>query len=121
MCIGMCSCDSLSSYFATGLTKTSKNNYCAVSFSSLKGRIVQRPKFTLASEGEISCTAKLTEGEMDIYYDSCGVKTHFMNIKAGEEKNLTGGYIERGRVKVYFETKGTAKGAASVTFLSSIG
>ena len=108
------SCDGVSSYRATGLVKASRKNYCSVSFSSLDGRIVQKPRFTLASEGQITCTAKLTEGEMDIYYESCGVKTHFMNIKAGEEKTLTGGYIERGRVKVYVETEGAKGGKVEI-------
>ncbi len=115
LCIGFCSCDGVSSYRATGLVKASRKNYCSVSFSSLDGRIVQKPRFTLASEGQITCTAKLTEGEMDIYYESCGVKTHFMNIKAGEEKTLTGGYIERGRVKVYVETEGAKGGKVEIT------
>ena len=114
LCIGICSCDTVSSYRATGLVRTTKDNYCSIAFNSLRGRVVMKPRFTLSAEGVITCTAKITEGEMDVYYESCGVKLHFLNIKAGEEKTLTGGYIERGRINVYFETNGTARGTVEV-------
>lgn len=108
------SCDGVSNYRATTMVKTVKDNYCEVSFGSLKGRIVMNPRFTKSAEGALTCTASLEEGEMDIYYESCGVKTHLMNVKAGEEKTLTGGYIERGRVKVYVETEGAKGGNVEI-------
>ena len=109
------SCDGAGNYRATTMVKTVKDDYCKVSFGTLDGRFVMKPRFTKSSEGTLTCSASLAEGEIDIYYDSCGVKTHFMNVTAGEEKTLTGGYIERGRVKVYIEANGAKGGKVEIT------
>ena len=115
LCILICSCEGVSKYSAMMLVRKTEDNFCSVSFKSLKGCVVLKPEYTLAAEGVVSCTAKVDEGQLDVYYDCCGVKTHLLTVTAGEEKTLTGGYIERGRVKVYVETEGAKGGKVEIT------
>ena len=113
------SCDYVSSYSAIGLVRESRDNYCHAQFHQLKGTLVLKPRFTEGAEGCLEYTAYLSEGEINVYYDCCGVKSLLFNLKAGEEiDGERGGYIERGRQTVIIETVGTAKGAVSVSLVS---
>ena len=113
------SCDNVSSYSALGLTRVSRENHCSAQFQRLKGTLVLKPRFTDGSEGTLEYTAHLSEGEINVYYHCCGVKTLLFNLKAGEElDNVRNGYIERGRQTIIIETVEAAKGSVSINLVS---
>ena len=116
MLVSLVSCD-VSSYKAIMLVRITKDDFCEVSFSYLDGELVMKPRYTVADEGQIHYTALLDEGEINVYYEcASGVKELLFNIKAGEDLDSRGGYIERGRQKIYIETLTTAKGKITLEF-----
>ena len=116
MLVSLVSCD-VSSYKALMLVRITKDDFCEVSFSYLDGELVMKPRYTVADEGQIHYTAHLDEGEINVYYEcASGVKELLFNIKAGENLDSRGGYIERGRQKIYIETITPAKGKITLEF-----
>ena len=53
------------------------------------------------TEGDISYSVKVDEGELNLYYDIYGTKELLANVKAGESVDSSGGYVEGGKT-VYF-------------------
>lgn len=114
MC-SLISCE-MNSYIAIGLVRSTRDNYCMTSFYRLDGKLIFTPRYTNNSEGEIHYTAHLEEGEINVYYESLGVKQLLFNAKAGEEIDAHGGYIEKGKQKIIIETVSPAKGKIEIEF-----
>lgn len=105
----------ISSYKAIGLNAESSNDHCSVQFRSLTGRYVLQTKKTGSSEGTISYSIQLEEGEINIYYDALGVKELLCSAKAGAPVTGVGGYVERGkRIYIIIETVTPARGSVTV-------
>ena len=102
----------VSSYKALMLVRSEMGDHGSISFSRLEGTYVMKLKLRgEGQEGSIHCKASLEEGEINVYYDSLGVKEFLFNLKAGESIDERRGYIESGRtVYIIIETVNTAKG-----------
>ena len=105
------SCNYVSSYKALMLVRMEHGDHGSISFSSLSGTYVMKLRMSgEGQEGSIHCKASLEEGEINVYYDSLGVKEFLFNLKAGESIDERRGYIESGRtVYVIVETVTPAK------------
>ena len=105
------SCDYVSSYKALMFVRQEHGDHATISFSKLEGTYVMKLRMKdEGQEGSIQCKASLGEGEINVYYDSLGVKEFLFNLKAGESIDERRGYIESGRtVYVIVETVTPAK------------
>ena len=111
------SCKYTSSYKAIGLLRTSKPNYCYAKFHTLDGKLIFRIKNTNVSEGNITYSAKLEKGEINVYYDSLNNQELLFNIKEGETLNSKGGYIESGKyIYIIIETVVPSRGNIEIKF-----
>ena len=101
----------VSSYKALMFVRMGRGDHGSISFSSLEGTYVMKLKLRgEGQEGSIQCKASLSEGEINVYYDSLGVKEFLFNLKAGESIDERRGYIESGRtVYIIVETVTPAK------------
>lgn len=101
----------VSSYKAFMFVRSEMGDHGSISFSSLDGTYVMKLKLRgEGKEGSIQCKASLGEGEINVYYDSLGVKEFLFNLKAGESIDERRGYFESGRtVYIIVETVDTAK------------
>ena len=101
----------VSSYKALMFIRQERGDNATISFSRLEGTYVMKLKLRgEGQEGSLQCTASLGEGEINVYYDSLGVKEFLFNLKAGESIDERRGYIESGRtVYVIVETVTPAK------------
>ena len=89
------SCDYVSSYKALMFIRQERGDNATISFSRLEGTYVIKLKLKgEGQEGSIKCTASLGEGEINVYYDSLGVKEFLFNLKAGESIDERRGYFE---------------------------
>ena len=93
------------------LVRSEMGDHGSISFSRLEGTYVMKLKLRgEGQEGSIHCKASLEEGEINVYYDSLGVKEFLFNLKAGESIDERRGYIESGRtVYIIVETVTPAK------------
>ena len=105
------SCNYVSSYKALMLVRMEHGDHGSISFSSLSGTYVMKLRMSgEGQEGSIHCKASLEEGEINVYYDSLGVKEFLFNLKAGESIDERRGYFESGRtVYIIVETVTPAK------------
>ena len=105
------SCDYVSGYKALMFVRMERGDHATISFSRLEGTYVIKLKLKYqGQEGSIQCTASLGEGEINVYYDSLGVKEFLFNLKAGESIDERRGYFESGRtVYIIVETVTPAK------------
>ena len=105
------SCNYVSSYKALMFVRSEMGDHATISFSRLEGTYVMKLRMKgEGQEGSIHCKASLEEGEINVYYDSLGVKEFLFNLKAGESIDERRGYIESGRtVYVIVETVTPAK------------
>ena len=88
-----------SSFKAIGLVRSNNSHSCSASFYSLEGQLVfkiKRSDFS-KSEGNISYSIEVEQGEVALYYDIYGVKEQLAKVEAGESLNTTGGYVESGK------------------------
>lgn len=109
----------ISSYKAKGLKAESSNDHCSVQFQSLEGRYVLQTQKTGSSEGTISYSIRLEEGEINIYYDALGMKEFLCTAKAGQLLTGNRGYVERGkRIYIIIETVTPAKGSVTIDITS---
>jgi len=101
----------VSSYKALMLVREEHGDHGSISFSSLSGTYVMKLRMSgKGQEGSIHCVASLEEGEINVYYDSLGVKEFLFNLKAGESIDERRGYFESGRtVYIIIETVTPAK------------
>ena len=104
-------CDYVSSYKALMFVRQERGDHATISFSKLEGTYVMKLRMKgEGQEGSIQCTASLEEGEINVYYDSLGVKEFLFNLKGGESIDERLGYIESGRtVYIIVETVTPAK------------
>ena len=104
-------CDYVSSYKALMFVRMERGDHATISFSRLEGTYVIKLKLKdQGQEGSIQCTASLGEGEINVYYDSLGVKEFLFNLKGGESIDERRGYFESGRtVYIIVETVTPAK------------
>ena len=111
--ISFASCDFryVSSYKALMFIRQEHGDHATVSFSRLEGTYVMKLRLKgEGQEGSIQCTASLGEGEINVYYDSLGVKELLFNLKGGESIDERRGYFESGRtVYIIVETVTPAK------------
>ena len=111
--ISFASCDFryVSSYKALMFIRQERGDHATVSFSRLEGTYVMKLRLKgEGQEGSIQCTASLGEGEINVYYDSLGVKELLFNLKGGESIDERRGYFESGRtVYIIIETVTPAK------------
>ena len=115
--IGVCGCGKYtSSYMALGLFKTQTSHSCKASFQSLKGQLVFKLKKTESgTEGDISYSIQVEEGEIRLYYDMYGTKEELISVKAGESVEGRGGYVEGGKtIYILIEATEKAKGKIEV-------
>ena len=111
------SCKYTSSYKAVGLIRTTKENYCYAKFHKLDGTLIFKVRNTQEDEGNIRYYGKLEEGEINVYYDSLGIKELLFTVKAGEEIESKGGYIEEDRnIYIIIETVEPSKGKIEINF-----
>ena len=105
------SCNYVSSYKALMFVRSEMGDHATISFSKLEGTYVMKLRMKgEGQEGSIQCKASLGEGEINVYYDSLGVKEFLFNLKAGESIDERRGYIESGKtVYIIVETVNTAK------------
>ena len=105
------SCDYVSSYKALMFVRQERGDHATISFSKLEGTYVIKLRMKgEGQEGSIQCKASLGEGEINVYYDSLGVKEFLFNLKAGESIDERRGYFESGRtVYIIVETVTPAK------------
>ena len=105
------SCDYVSSYKALMFVRQERGDHATISFSKLEGTYVMKLRMKgEGQEGSIQCKASLGEGEINVYYDSLGVKEFLFNLKAGESIDERRGYFESGRtVYIIVETVTPAK------------
>ena len=109
------SCKYVSSYKAIGLVKKQSSHSCEASFYSLKGQLVFKLKNASdGTEGNISYSIRVDEGELHIYYDSCGVKEELVHAKAGETIEDISGYAADGK-NVYIIIEAPEKTGGKVT------
>ena len=104
-------CDYVSSYKALMFVRQERGDHATISFSKLEGTYVMKLRMKgEGQEGSIQCTASLEEGEINVYYDSLGVKEFLFNLKGGESIDERLGYIESGKtVYIIVETVTPAK------------
>ena len=104
-------CDYVSSYKALMFVRQERGDHATISFSKLEGTYVMKLRMKgEGQEGSIQCKASLEEGEINVYYDSLGVKEFLFNLKAGESIDERRGYFESGRtVYIIVETVTPAK------------
>ena len=111
--ISFASCDFryVSSYKALMFVRQERGDHATISFSKLEGTYVMKLRMKgEGQEGSIQCKASLGEGEINVYYDSLGVKEFLFNLKAGESIDERRGYFESGRtVYIIVETVTPAK------------
>ena len=105
------SCDYVSSYKALMFVRQERGDHATISFSKLEGTYVMKLRMKgEGQEGSIQCKASLGEGEINVYYDSLGVKEFLFNLKAGESIDERRGYFESGKnVYIIVETVTPAK------------
>lgn len=106
-----CNLRYFNSYKALMFVRSEMGDHATISFSKLEGTYVMKLRMKgEGQEGSIQCTASLGEGEINVYYDSLGVKEFLFNLKAGESIDERRGYIESGRtVYIIVETVTPAK------------
>ena len=104
-------CDYVSSYKALMFVRQERGDHATISFSKLEGTYVMKLRMKgEGQEGSIQCKASLEEGEINVYYDSLGVKEFLFNLKAGESIDEHRGYFESGKtVYIIVETVTPAK------------
>ena len=113
----MSSCDRYtSSYNAIGLVRMQDSHSCEVSFYSLNGQIVFKlKKSDLGTEGDISYSLSVDEGEVRLYYDAYGTKEELSHVKNGESEESSGGYVEGGNtVYIIIEAADASNGKIAV-------
>ena len=115
--VSLCSCGKYtSSYKAIGLIRSQTSHSCKASFHSLEGKLVFRiEKSKSGTEGDISYSITVDEGEIRLYYDIYDTKNELAHVKAGESVTAHGGYIESGhKVYIIIEAAEKTKGNVSV-------
>ena len=113
----LCACGKYtSSYKAIGLVRNQTSHSCEARFHSLEGQLVFKIKQSNAgTDGDISYFIQVDEGEIYLYYDTCGVKEELVRAKAGESIENSGGYVTNGEpVYIIIEATEKAKGKISV-------
>lgn len=106
-----------SSFKAIGLVRSNNSHSCSASFYSLEGQLVFKIKKSdfSKSEGNISYSIEVEQGEVALYYDIYGVKEQLAKVEAGESLNTTGGYVESGKyVYIIIEGTNNARGKVKV-------
>lgn len=114
MLFGFASCGTryTSSYSALVMTTKNLKGHCEATFQRLNGTYVFKTKKSSNGEGSIEYAASLEEGELNVYYDIYGTKELLFTIKAGEEIENVGGYVESGKtVYIIVETVEPSRGA----------
>ena len=116
--VALCACSGyVNSYQAIGLVRSQSLHRCEASFHSLEGRLVfqlKKPN-SGATEGDISYSIQVDEGELRLYYDIYGTKEELAHVKAGETVSARGGYVESGKtVHIIIEATEKTKGKLSV-------
>ena len=114
--ISLCSCDSyVNSFSALGLIRNQTSHSCMANFYSLEGRLVFKiKKSDVGSEGAISYSVEVEEGEIILSYDIYGVKEELAHVYGGESVTDVGGYVEGEKtVYIIIETVGKARGKIS--------
>ncbi len=112
----------VSSYSAVMMSRSMLNGEATLSFERLEGTYVIKSRAELdgASEGSISYSATLSEGEINVYYDIYGVKELLFCLSAEDGAATVsdrGGYIESGKqVYIIIETVTPAKGSLAFSY-----
>ena len=114
--ISLCSCGKyVSSYRAIGLIRSNTSHSCKASFYSLEGELVFKLKRSDSGEGDVQYSVSVEEGEIHLYYDIYGTKSELARVKAGENLNGRGGYVEGGKtVYIIIEAAKGSRGEVSV-------
>ena len=108
----LCSC---TGYRAIGLVRIETSHGFETSFLSLDGQLQFKVKKTdRGTEGEISYSVQVDEGELRLYYETNGVKQELVTVKAGESVTDKGGYVEGGRTVYVIIEADNARGKVSV-------
>lgn len=108
----LCSC---TGYRAIGLVRIETSHGFETSFLSLDGQLQFKVKKTeRGTEGEISYSVQVDEGELILYYETNGVKQELVTVKAGESVTDKGGYVEGGKTVYVIIEADNARGKVSV-------
>lgn len=113
----LCSCGKYtSSYCAIGLVTMQSSHSFETSFYSLKGqKVFKIRKPQKGTDGDISYSISVKEGEIRLYYDIYGVKEQLAVVAAGQSVEASGGYVEGGKlVYVIIEAAENTRGKVSV-------
>jgi uncharacterized lipoprotein YehR (DUF1307 family) len=108
-------CDSiyLNSYKATGLKHGIRGHECFASFETLDGTYVFKMKYR-GKEDKIYYAADVESGEVNIYYDSLGVKEKLFTAEAGYPIEGNTGYVDRGTVYIILEAENAKNGSIKI-------
>lgn len=108
-------CDSLyiSSYSAKGFKHGKKTNECYASFDELDGTFVFKMKYRGANN-KIYYAADVESGNVNIYYDSIGIKEKLFTAEGGYPIEGNTGYVDRGTVYIILEAENAKSGSIKV-------
>ncbi|MBE6700002.1 MAG: hypothetical protein E7584_07195 [Ruminococcaceae bacterium] len=115
--LSLCSCSKyFNSFIALGLVRNQTSHSCNASFFSLNGQLVFKLKKSgTGTEGDISYSIQVDEGELYLYYDIYGTKEELAHVTAGETLTSSGGYVEgEHTVYIIIEAPQKTKGKISV-------
>jgi len=103
------SCSKYSSHYtAIGFVHTNTKKHASMSFSSFKGSFI----FNLECENEnekINYTAKLENGNANVFYDCNDIKTELFSITSNNEINQIDGVLKKGKIYIIIEISEVSK------------
>ena len=101
LCMSLTGCgEYTSSYSATVLITSNTSKKMSVEFSSLKGKMVHKLKYT----------ASLKSGTATVYYDIDGTREELFTIHGGETADSSLGNLAKGKIYIIIETEGKCEG-----------
>ena len=107
-CLGGCG-KYASSYVTTMMVRTAKSKEVKVSFSTLKGTLVEKLKCDGKEGRELKYSAELGTGTIKVYYDIDGTKEELFTITGGEKIEDSLGELKKGTIHIFLETDGKAE------------
>ena len=102
-----------SSYNAVGFVHHSTRRECSADFISLDGTFVFKLNYD-GEENKLYYEASVASGNVNIYYDSLGLKEKLFTAEAGYPIEGNSGYVERGTVYIILEAEDAKNGSIKV-------
>lgn len=108
-------CDNLyiNSYKATMFVHGVNRHECFAKFNKLDGTFVFRMKYR-GQDDKIYYAADIEGGEVNIYYDSLGVKEKLFTAEAGYPIEGNTGFVDEGTVYIILEADNAKRGSIKI-------